>query len=194
MPRPYKNKWNDDEYDYYNLKEKHTAAELKKEYRRMRKEAESRLKSLSRSRNETAKALYSQYRDVAGKAPRNKIQYAKAIIGMEHFLSLKTSKVSNIYKAHRASLESLQEHGYTFVTDNNVRDFGRFMEYMRDCHYARKGSSSMVMEFLSERGKVGKNKEKLKEDFEKWMIQQGKDPSVLQETNAFMRKRMRKNT
>lgn len=173
MPRAYKNKWDKSWYNYYDLAHQTSAAELTKEFKRMKRESERRLQALSRSKNETAQALYREYKDIISVKPKSKRATAKAIIATEQFLSLKTSKVTNIYKAQRQTLESLHASGYDFVTKNNLKDFGRFMEAMRAAGYARKGSSGSVMEFLSERGKIGSNTEKLKEQYERWMDRNG---------------------
>ena len=173
MPRAYKNKWDKSWYNYYDLAHQTSAAELTAEFKRMKKESERRLSALSRSKNETAQTLYRQYKDILSAKPRSKRATAKAIIATEQFLSLKTSKVTNIYKAQRETIETLQSKGYTFITKNNLKDFGRFMEAMRASGYARKGSSGSVMEFLSERGKIGGNVEKLKEQYERWIENNG---------------------
>lgn len=169
MPRAFKSRWDKSWYNFYDLTKQTSAKDLTAEYKRMRKEAERRLGALSRSKNETAQTMYRQYKDILGKAPRNKTQTAKSLIAMEKFLSTKTSKVTEIYSAQRKMIDTLQEHGYEFITNRNVKDFGRFMEAMRAAGYARKGSSSTVMDFLSERGKIGKNTEKLKVEFERWL-------------------------
>lgn len=174
MPRAYRNTWDRGEYNFYDLYKGHTAKELSREFTRMKTEADRRLGALSRSKNEAAQTMYRQYADILSmKKPRSKKQTVKEIIAMEQFLSSRRSKVTEIYKAQRKALDTLQAHGYEFVTNRNLKEFGKFMELMRQSGYARKGSSSTVMEFLSERGKIGKNAEALKEQFERWMARNG---------------------
>lgn len=169
LPREFKPKWEKSRYNFYDLTKKTKTQDLTTEYKRMRKEAERRLGALSRSKNETAQKLYRQYADILGKAPRTKTQKAKAVIAMEHFLSTKSSKVTYIYKTQRNILNTLHEHGYSFITANNLKDFGKFMDYMRASGYAKKYDSDSVMDFLEERGKIGKNVEALKEEYERWL-------------------------
>lgn len=172
MPRAYKNTWDKSKYNYYDLSRKTSRQSLEREYKRMMKESERRLTALSRSKNETAQTVYRQYQDIlkmGKKKTLSKNAQVKAVLAMEKFLSTKSSKVTNIYAAERKTLEGLQEAGYDFISKKNLRDFGKFMEAMRAAGYARKGSSSTVMEFLSERGKIGKNTEALKKSFERWL-------------------------
>ena len=170
MPRKFNvHKWDKSDYNYYTLTRERTFKDLKKEYARLRKEAERRLGALSRSKNETAQDLYNKYSDILlVKAPRTKKLTAKQITALETFLSLKTSKVTEIYAAQRKALSTLQEHGYDFITKNNLKKFGRFMEAMRSAGYARKGASSSVMEFLSEKREIGSNVEEMKKKFLEW--------------------------
>lgn len=175
MPRAYKNTYDKSTYKYYTLavSGQFKVADLRKEYAKMRKEAERRLTALSKSKNETARALYRQYGDIAtSRKPRNKIAYAKSIIAMEHFLSLRTSKVTEIYRVRRQILDTLHEHGYDFITENNLKKFGDFMDYMFENKKARAAASSQVMEFLEQRAEkkgISANKEAMKKEFEEWL-------------------------
>ena len=175
MPRAVKPKWDRDAYNYYNLAYKLSDKALKQEYARLLKESERRLGALGRSKNETAQRMFREYRDIVGAKATNKRQMVKSTIAMERFLTQKFSMVTNIYSAQRKTLESLQKSGYDFVTQRNLKDFGRFMEYMRNAHGMRRGNSGSVMEFLSERGAVGKNVEKLYEAFLKWAEENDKE-------------------
>lgn len=170
MPRAYSNTWDRSEYNFYDLYKQRTTKELTREYKRMKAEAERRLGALSRSKNEAAQTMFRQYSDIMSmKKPRSKKATVKEIIAMEEFLSNRRSKVTEIYKDQRKALTTLQDRGYDFITNRNLKDFGKFMELMRQSGYARKGSSGTVMEFLSERGKIGKNAEALKAQFERWL-------------------------
>lgn len=168
MARPFIPKWERSEYNYYNLAYNKTKRQVSAEYSRLFKESQRRLEALGRSKNDTAQRIYREYKDILVAVPSNYKQKVKTMIALERFVSTPFSKVTNIYKAQRQTLETLQGKGYSFVSQRNLKDFGRFMEYMRNAHGMRRGGSGSVMEFLSERGKVGSNPEKLYEAFEKW--------------------------
>lgn len=169
MPRAYKNKWDKSWYDYYNLTKQTSTADLSSEYNRMKKEASRRLGALSRSKNETAQNLARNYGDILGKKPRNKAGLAKSVIAMEHFLSLKSSRVSQIHAADRQRLDTLHSHGYDFVTKNNLAKFGKFMDALRERQLISKGASSSAMDFLTDRKQIGSNAEALADEFEAWL-------------------------
>lgn len=175
MPREVKPRWCKDAYTYYNLAYKKSEREVQTEFNKLYREANRRLSALSRSKNETAQRIVREYGDIVTAAPQTKNQLIKSTIALERFISSKFSKVTNIYAAQRTTLESLQNSGYTFITKNNLADFGRFMEHMRSAHGMRRGGSGSVMEFLTERGKVGSNPEKLYDAFEKWAKENGKE-------------------
>ena len=168
MPREVKPKWERSYYNYYNLAYRTSKSAVDNEYKKLMSEATRRLSALGRSKNETAQRMYRAYKDILDAKPQDFKQKVKAVIVLEKFISTPFSKVTNIYKAQRKTIETLQSKGYTFITERNIEDFGRFMEYMRNAHGMRRGGSGSVMEFLSERGKVGSNPEKLYEAFEKW--------------------------
>lgn len=175
MPRETKPRWSTSEYSYYNLAYRKTEKELNAEYNKLYKEASRRIEALGRSSNETAQRMYREYADIVTAQPQTKNQLVKSTIALEKFISTKFSKVTNIYAAQRATLESLQKSGYSFISKNNLSDFGRFMEYMRNAHGMRRGGSGSVMEFLTERGKVGSNPENLYKAFEKWAEENDKE-------------------
>lgn len=168
MSRGFSTKWERSEYNFYNLAYNKTKRQVGAEYSRLFKESQRRLEALSRSKNENAQRLFREYNDILVAVPTNYKQKVKTLIAMEKFISTPFSKVTNIYKAERQTLETLRGSGYSFVSKRNLRDFGRFMEYMRNAHGMRRGGSGSVMEFLTERGKVGTNPEKLYEAYEKW--------------------------
>lgn len=175
MPREVKPRWAKDTYTYYNLAYKKTEREVRTEFNKLYREANRRLSALSRSKNETARRIVREYSDIVTAQPKNKNQLVKSVIALERFISTKFSKVTNIYASQRSTLESLQNSGYGFITKNNLADFGRFMEYMRNAHGMRRGGSGNVMEFLTERGKVGSNPENLYKAFERWAEENDKE-------------------
>lgn len=168
MPREFSPKWERSAYNYYDLAYRTSKKQVEAEYNRLMKEATRRLEALNRSNNETAQRMYREYKDILEAKPQDFKQQVKSTIALEKFISTPFSKVTNIYKAQKQTVETLQSKGYSFVSQRNLKDFGRFMEYMRNAHGMRRGGSGSVMEFLSERGKVGNNPEKLYEAFEKW--------------------------
>lgn len=175
MPREVRPRWEKDTYTYYNLAYKKAESEVRKEYGKLYLEASRRLQALSRSKSETAQRIVREYSDIVTASPQTKNQLIKSTIALERFISMKFSKVTNIYAAQRKTIESLQKRGYGFITKNNIEDFGKFMEYMRTAYNMRRGGSGSVMEFLTERGHIGSEPEKLAQAFEKWAEENGKE-------------------
>lgn len=175
MPREINPRWAKDTYNYYTLAYKKSEKEVRTEFNKLSREANRRLQALSRSKNETAQRIVREYSDILTATPKTKNQLIKSTIALERFITTKFSKVTNIYAAQRTALTSLQASGYGFITKNNIGDFGRFMEHMRNAHGMRRGGSGSVMEFLTERGKIGSNPEKLYEAFEKWAEENDKE-------------------
>lgn len=161
--------WEYDEYYPYRLEQIDERA-LRKEYTRLRKIANKRLNRLQASdykETDLAKeyaggfALLADVKDL----PRELTQLAR-------FVASERSSVTGLKRIDKQTVETLQEHGYTFVNAKNVRQFGAFMEEMRQAGLSKLYSSEFLANWWSEKG-VSKrdNAKELKLEFEKYVNQ-----------------------
>lgn len=110
-------------------------SDAKKEYQRLRKIANERLRKL-------AKAGYTDtrvYKDYIGFfTPYSKIRSTRMLAiqlsNVRHFLDLKTSTVGGQHTWENKVLQKLHENEYYFVTHDNLKKFGEFMEYVMETY------------------------------------------------------------
>ena len=62
------------------------------------------------------------------------------------FLSKRVSSVTGLREQAQSALKKLHEHGYLFVNNNNLQEFGRFMEATRLSAEAMRYDSERVAE------------------------------------------------
>lgn len=161
--------WEYDDYYPYRLEQIDERA-LRKEYTRLRKIANKRLNRLQASEykeTDLAKeysggfALLADVEDL----PRELTVLAR-------FVASEKSSVTGLKRIDSQTIETLQEHGYTFVNTKNVRQFGAFMEEMRQAGYSKLYSSEFLANWWSEQGGSKRdNVGNLKREFEKYVNQ-----------------------
>ena len=120
-----------DNYNSISL-EKQTVKELRKEYRKLRKEAKERLKELARSEFSDSKLLenkeYLFEEDPSLMTKRDLRHYLSAVAG---FLNSELSTVEGQLKRAERTIETLNDMGYSNINLDNYQQFGRFMDRMR---------------------------------------------------------------
>lgn len=161
--------WEYDDYYPYRLEQIDERA-LRQEYTRLRKIANKRLNRLQASEykeTDLAKeysggfALLADVEDL----PRELTVLAR-------FVASEKSSVTGLKRIDRQTIETLQEHGYTFVNTKNVRQFGAFMEEMRQAGYSKLYSSEFLANWWSEKGRSKRgNVDKLKQEFDNYVSQ-----------------------
>lgn len=127
--KPTQYAWQDLEYTPYYLN-KHTVAELRKEY--------SKLRSIVRKRQERLEQ--SEFAELAevkhyGKLPpvaqiKNKQQLVYALAEAKRFLN-KDISITRFKRERKAMIAKLNDNGYDFVTKQNFLSYVTFMETMR---------------------------------------------------------------
>ena len=127
--KPTQYAWQDLEYTPYYLN-KHTEAELRKEY--------SKLRSIVRKRQERLEQ--SEFADLEevkhyGKLPpvaqiKNKQQLVYALAEAKRFLSQDIS-ITRFKRERKDMIAKLNANGYDFITPQNFTSFVEFMESMR---------------------------------------------------------------
>lgn len=158
-----------DDYYPYRLEQIDERA-LRKEYTRLRKIANKRLKRLQASEykeTDLAKeyaggfAILAEVEDL----PRELTQLAR-------FVASERSSITGLKRIDKQTISTLQEHGYTFVNSKNVRQFGAFMEEMRQAGYSKLYSSEFLANWWSEKGGSKRdNVGKLKQEFDNYVAQ-----------------------
>lgn len=111
---------------------KKDAASVRKEYTRLRDIAQKRLKRMEKA----GFASYNVYRINIKHYPKladigSPEELAQRLSDLSRFIMAKESTVSAIKDVNRKKLRTLHEHGYDFVTVDNLQDFGEFMEEYR---------------------------------------------------------------
>lgn len=127
--KPTQYAWQDLEYTPYYLN-KHTEAELRKEY--------SKLRSIVRKRQERLeKSEFAELSEVKhyGKLPpvaqiKNKQQLVYALAEAKRFLSQDIS-ITRFKRERKDMVTKLNANGYDFITQQNFTSFVEFMEAMR---------------------------------------------------------------
>lgn len=144
-------------------------SEAKKEYQRLRKIANERLRKL-------AKAGYTDtqiYRDYIGLfTPYSKLKSTRSLAiqlsNVRHFLDLQTSTVGGMHKLENKVLKTLHENNYYFVTRENLRKFGQFMEYVRTVYGGLEYSSDSVAMLWDVAEQKNIPADELMKEFEYW--------------------------
>ena len=161
--------WEYDEYYPYRLEQIDERA-LRKEYTRLRKIANKRLARLQASEYKDSNlakeyaggfALLADVKDL----PRELTQLAR-------FVASERSSVTGLKRIDKQTVETLQEHGYEFVNAKNVRQFGAFMEEMRQAGLSKLYSSELMAEWWSGKDASKRdNVKELKREFEEYVNQ-----------------------
>ena len=76
------------------------------------------------------------------RTPREEL--IRRIEDLQMYTRNKLSRVSGMKKFQRETLATLHGHGYDFVDKNNLADFGRFMNMVRDLHGSKAFPSNEV--------------------------------------------------
>lgn len=126
--------------------------QLAKEYSRVRREAQERLRSFQRSRDpelrEAAvvaeKAGVYLNRQQIRQAGGGRAMMEDLLIDAYRFVSAKTSSVSGFRATQDKQINALQAAGYDFVDRSNLRQFGEFMDYFRSRKDAKSFGSGTV--------------------------------------------------
>ena len=144
-------------------------ADMKKEYQRLRKVANERLRKLKKagySNLETYKRFKSSFPEYSRIRTNNALGIHLADV--RHFLELQTSRVGAVHKIERQILKSLHESGYTFVNKDNLKAFGDFMDAVRAKYNGLIYGSDQVADLFGAAIKKELEPVQLLQDFEYW--------------------------
>lgn len=161
--------WDYDEYYPYRLEQMDERA-LRKEYTRLRKVANKRLARLQASEykdSELAKEYAGGFTILA-----NVADLPRELTMLARFVASEKSSITGLKRIEKQTISTLHQHGYTFVNAKNVRQFGAFMEEMRQAGLSKIYSSEFIATWWSEKGaSMRDNVDKLKREFEKYVNQ-----------------------
>lgn len=130
--------------------------ELEREYTRVRRDAQERLRSFARSNDPDIRGadvvaekagLYlnrAQIKAVGG----GRALMEDLLIDAYRFVSAKTSSVTGFRRMREKQVETMQAKGYNFITEGNIKEFGNFMDYFRSRMDAKAyGSGAVALAF-----------------------------------------------
>lgn len=128
-------------------------SDIEKEYNRLRRAAIGRLKTIGKSEfseSDIYKENKNRYgmtaKQIMREGGRSLLKYRLSAI--YRFLSKKTSSVTGLREISNKTLAALHEHGYDFITADNLDDFGRFMDAVRVTAEAMRYDSERVAELF----------------------------------------------
>ena len=159
--------WDYDVYYPYRLEQMDESA-LRKEYTRLRKIANKRLARLQASKykdTDLAKEYAGGFEILA-----NVADLPRELTVLARFLASERSSITGLQRIDKQTISTLHQHGYTFVNTKNVRQFGAFMEEMRQAGLSKLYSSEFIATWWSEQGRSKlDNVDELKREFEKYV-------------------------
>lgn len=149
-------------------------SDIEKEYNRLRRAAIGRLNTIGKSEFRESD-IYREYRNAFSKTAKqilrddgaSLLKYRLSVV--QRFLSKKTSSVTGLREINDKILKTLHEHGYDFITKDNIDDFGKFMDAVRDAAEANRYDSERVAELFDWGDKKKISRDELIEKFEDFM-------------------------
>lgn len=162
-------------YDYFPevARANMSKAEARAEYARLRKIANRRLEALAR--NFPQSEIVKRYKGGFSALPRQEkgARVYKKLYEVARYLNTQLGSVSGQREARNKAIETLREHGYTFVNKRNFDEFGRFMKTVKTHSLYRSYNSEEFVE-LYERAKKSKaDPQKVAKAFEKYIEEDG---------------------
>ena len=167
--------WEKFGYDVYDpsvSRNVFTDSEARSEYSRLRSAANSRLYRLEKAGfGDTAAFERAPLGGFPAASSLDKEELRNMLGEVGHFMSLSSTTVSGQKSAAAKMVSTMQEHGYTFINENNAQQFRRFMRAARQ-HYgdASKFDSERVVDAYEralDHPEIA-SPEEVQEDFDKW--------------------------
>lgn len=103
---------------------------IRQEYRRLRDIAQKRLARLAKAEPNSQAYKRNVGRFGAARGQRTE-QLRQLLPDLAKFIAAKTGTVQGIRQQRARAVETLQRHGYTGITKENLQAFGEFMEQYR---------------------------------------------------------------
>ena len=143
--------------------------DIKKEYQRLRKAANERLRKLKKAGYADSE-IYMRFKSAFPAYTDIKTNTALGIhmADVRHFLGLKTSTVGGIHKVEARTIQRLHESGYPFINKDNLRAFGAFMDAVRSKYSGLIYGSDQVVDLFGAANEKSLDPAQLLEDFKYW--------------------------
>ena len=146
-----------------------TEKEMRKEYSRLRKVANGRLRTLKNSdigsRADTWRSFADEFPSARGKS---KAEIAHRLSNAYYFLSLKTSSVTGLREMRDTFIESMHDSGYTWINKDNYYDFIEFMDTVKSYYDVVTYDSDRAVDVFDVMTQAGFSADDLKYDFDWW--------------------------
>lgn len=149
-----------------------TEAELRKEYSRLRRNAQRRFRNLETAGFEKTNA----YRFAAGRISFKPVKELSLrdlqyeLYDLETFMADETSTVTGARKESNRRIKSLQRAGYDWIqTVEDLNEFVEYMEYARSMNADRVVGSSAVAERLRDWEGEDKNPQEIRGELLQWL-------------------------
>lgn len=142
---------------------------MKKEYQRLRKVANERLRKLEKA-GYADSGIYNRFKSKFPAYTNIKTNTALGIhlADVRHFLGLKTSTVGGIHQVESQTIQRLHESGYMFINKGNLKAFGAFMDAVRSKYNGLIYGSDQVADLYGAAIEKGLEPSELLKDFEYW--------------------------
>ena len=146
------------------------AAKVRKEYTRLRDISQKRLKRLAAAGladTEVYKKNVNHYPKLSEIKSANEL--SARLSDLSRFIKSDRSTVSGFKSVMEKSLNTLHEHGYTFVTKENYKDFVEFMAEYRYQHLDQIYDSGEAADTFEVIEKHEIKIDQIRKDFEYWI-------------------------
>lgn len=151
------------------------AAVIRKDYSRMRKIAQKRLKRFEGTEWVDSDVYrYNKNRFKRLDQIKTAGELALLTVEVQRFLQSPTGSITGLKKQRTDIIAQMHEHGYTWITAKNFRQFTKFMDKLRSSGIARMFDSERLGEMLSESVEQGVTADELARDFEKFVAKEVK--------------------
>lgn len=141
---------------------------IRQEYSRLRSIARKRLERLAVAEPDSYayRANVGQYAPVKDLSPA---EMRDLLPRLARFIAAKTGTVSGIRAQRQAAVKTLQERGYAFITRNNIRAYGDFMDAWRAKDTSHTYGSQLVYEAFVFTQEMGIAVDRIKDSFATWL-------------------------
>ena len=153
-----------------------TEADARKEYTRLRDIAQKRLKRMGQSMFRDTqvyrlnKDAYPVLKEIkAGRNGRPSADLAYKLSALSRFVTSEQGSVAGMQRIMRKNLQTLHEHGYTFVQPENYVNFGKFMEEWRAQGLDKEYDSGDAADLYEQVERHKMDPEKVAERFQYWL-------------------------
>ena len=153
-----------------------TTKELRRLYSKQAYTARQRLGKIEQKYGPNAEIVQRRAGDFQplSKLPKNmtRQQIANELSSTQKFLASGSSRVSEYGKVRQQIIESFQSNGYEFVNEDNLADFGRFMNSVREKHIAKSFPSDQVAKLYEDMEKKGISSATMERHFKGYLASQ----------------------